>query len=138
MAVWAQVFGALGVIGGIAVAVLLYYHRQTAVVWVTFTVWMLLGLWICLSWQNSINIKAAASEVGPNQSKTITKQGTTGEKSHNVITKKTPEQGPITQESTGTQSPNIIAGGKGTSIQITYDNLPEKGQNAHKDERTGK
>lgn len=134
MTVWAQVFTAFGVIGGIAVAVLLYYNLQTPAVWVTFAVLVLCSLWICLSWQKSINEKAAVSVVSPQKSKTVTRQDSSGDRSPNIITGTSSERAPITQKSSGEESPNIISPGEGTSVQIIYGTDLRKDRNAHKDE----
>jgi len=49
--------GAITVVGGIAIAILLYYHRQTAVIWVTFVTIVSLVLVVCLRWQTNVLIK---------------------------------------------------------------------------------
>jgi hypothetical protein len=133
MTVWAQVFGALGVIGGIAVGVLLYYHRQTPAVWVTFTVCVLFSLWICLSWQNSINVKAGESKASPQQSKAAIMQDTSGDQSPNIIMRTTPGKDSITQKSSGTQSPNIITGE--ANLEVTFDTSHANRRNADNEQK---
>ena len=54
MEIAAQAFGALAIIGGIAVTILLSYHKQTPAVWTTFATIVCVGLMVCLMWQNSI------------------------------------------------------------------------------------
>ncbi|RJP44360.1 MAG: hypothetical protein C4548_06080 [Desulfobacteraceae bacterium] len=49
-----QIFGYLSVIGGISIGILLYYHKQTPAVWVTFFTFTSLTLSLCLNWQQSI------------------------------------------------------------------------------------
>jgi urea transporter len=49
-----QAFVYLSVIGGIVIGILLYYHKQTPSVWVTFATLVSLSLAFCLYWQNSI------------------------------------------------------------------------------------
>jgi len=44
----------IAAIGAIIIAVLLYYHKETPVVWVTFILVVTLTLSICLLWQNKI------------------------------------------------------------------------------------
>lgn len=45
---------ALTAIGTIIIGILLYYHKQTATVWVTFATILFAVLVVCLYWQNSI------------------------------------------------------------------------------------
>ncbi len=45
---------ALTVIGAIIIGILLYYHKQTASVWVTFATILITALGFCLYWQDSI------------------------------------------------------------------------------------
>ena len=52
-----QIFGYLTVVGGIIIGILLYYHKQTPAVWVTFLTIMSLTLSLCLGWQQSITDK---------------------------------------------------------------------------------
>ena len=49
-----QAFVALSVIGAIVISVLLYYHKQTASVWVTFATIVFVALSFCLYWQSSV------------------------------------------------------------------------------------
>lgn len=44
----------LTIIGGISIGILLYYHKQSTSVWVTFATCTLLVLIFCLKWQSSI------------------------------------------------------------------------------------
>lgn len=46
---------ALSVIGAVIISILLYYHRQTATVWVTFTTIVFVALSFCLYWQAGIS-----------------------------------------------------------------------------------
>jgi len=50
-----QIFGYLTVVGGIIIGILLYYHKQSPAVWVTFFTIMSLTLSLCLGWQQNIN-----------------------------------------------------------------------------------
>lgn len=45
---------ALSVIGAMIIGILLYYHKQTATVWITFTTILFIALGFCLYWQDSI------------------------------------------------------------------------------------
>ena len=54
MEIAAQAFGGLAIIGGIAITVLLSYHKQTPAVWTTFATIVCVGLMVCFLWQNSI------------------------------------------------------------------------------------
>ena len=57
-----QIFGYLTVVGGIIIGILLYYHKQTPAVWVTFLTIMSLTLALCLGWQQSITDKNQPAE----------------------------------------------------------------------------
>lgn len=49
-----QALGAATVVGGITIGILLYYHKQTPAVWVTFATFISLALVFCLNWQVSV------------------------------------------------------------------------------------
>lgn len=57
-----QTFGYLAVVGGIIIGILLYYHKETPAVWVTFLTIMSLTLSLCLGWQQSIINKKKSAE----------------------------------------------------------------------------
>lgn len=54
MQVAIQICWALAAIGGVVVAILLYYHKQTPTVWVTFLIVVSIALAICLTWQDAL------------------------------------------------------------------------------------
>jgi len=49
-----QALTAAAAIGGIAIAILLHYNRQTTAIWVTFTTVVAFALIVCLYWQASV------------------------------------------------------------------------------------
>lgn len=49
-----QALGALSVIGVLVISILLYYHKQTASIWVTFVTIIFVALGFCLYWQASV------------------------------------------------------------------------------------
>jgi hypothetical protein len=54
MEIVAQAFGALAIIGGISITILLYYHKQIPAIWATFATVVCASLMVCLMWQNYI------------------------------------------------------------------------------------
>jgi len=54
MLVAIQASVALAAAGAIIISILLYYHKQTLAVWVTFTTILALTLAVCLYWQDKI------------------------------------------------------------------------------------
>jgi hypothetical protein len=67
MSIVAQALLALSAIGAIVIGVLLYYHKQTPTVWVTFASVTALTLAFCLQWQEGIwkkEAEAASAQVG--------------------------------------------------------------------------
>lgn len=56
-----QACGGIAAIGAIIIGVLLYYHKETPVVWVTFVSVVAVTLAVCLFWQNNIWEKKATS-----------------------------------------------------------------------------
>ena len=57
-----QIFGYLAVIGGIIIGILLYYHKQTPAIWITFVTIMSLTLSLCLGWQQNVIKDASTTE----------------------------------------------------------------------------
>jgi hypothetical protein len=54
MEIGIKAFGSMAIVGGIVLAILLYYHKQTPAVWTTFTTIVFISLAFCLYWQKTI------------------------------------------------------------------------------------
>jgi len=94
----------------------------------TGNAWIILGVF-------ALGFSAVAIPYGfhlKSNQQTQIKQETTGEQSPNIIEGATSVNSSIDQKSSGTKSPNIVSGKDGDSVQVLYDNVPRKNNNASK------